>query len=240
MHPRITSTAIAIALTALSAPAAHAQDSSRTNEIYHIFDIKTSARRAEVIKALQDGLNPNISNSDSTTPIVMGPPPEAPGRFQIVNPFENSNFPYAAMIPSAQLAQMRTVKCDGAVWISSAMRKVSGSQKLMLTFCLFPYREGYALDIYAIDIKEKGGSLSNRLGRVLGQAIVGNSDGWTNKTILDAVRNVRRTISAQITYVEGQPEFTGTPWEDPIQGAPSGADKATQDTTTAPTTNKGQ
>lgn len=233
---RPAAAAAGIAIASLSGAAAQAQDSSRTNEIYHIFDIQTSARRAEIIKALQDGLNPNISKSDTMTPLVMGPPPQSAGRFSLVNPFENTQFPYAAMIPAAQMAQLRQVRCDGAVWINSAVRKVHGSQQLMLTMCLFPYTQGYQLDVYAIDMKEKGGSLSNRLGRALGEAIVGNSDGWTNKTILDTVRNVRRTLSARITYVEGQPEFTGAPWEDAIQGAPSGADKATQDNTSAPIT----
>ena len=217
----------------LASPAA-AQDSSRVTELYHIFDIQTDVRRGEMIKALQDGLNPNISNSDTTTPIVMGPAPEQPGRFKLVNPFENSPFPYAGMIPAAQMAIAKQVRCDGAVWISSAVRKVSGSQQLMLTMCLFPYTKGYQLDVYGVDIKERGGGISARLGRALGEAIVGKSDNWTNKTILDSVRSVRRVTNAKITYVEGQPEFTGTPWEDPVQGIPSAGDKQTEDTAPAP------
>lgn len=225
---------IAIACTLISAAPVHAQDSSRVTELYHIFDFKTEARRAEMIKALQDGLNPNISESDTTTPLVMGPAPETPGRFKLVNPIEDGRFPFASMIPAAQAAMMKQVRCDGAVWISSAVRRVKGSQQLMLTMCLFPYTQGYQLDVYAVDIKERGGGLSQRLGRMLGQAIVGNSDGWTNKTILDAVRSVRRTTGANVSYVEGQPEFVGTPWEDGMAIAPSAADKATQDNTAAP------
>ena len=220
----------ALAMTPI---AALAQDSSRTTELYHIFDFKTPMKRAEMIRILQDGINPNISKSNTVTPIVMGPAPEKPGRFTLVNPFENS--PYAGFVSTSQLSTIKQARCDGAVWISSAVRKVRGSQQLMITMCLFPYVEGYQLDVYAIDIKEKGGGLDARLGRALGQAIVGNSDNWTNKTILDVVRYVRSTAGATVSYVEGQPEFTGTPWEDGIQFAPSGADKKTVDTAPAPT-----
>lgn len=219
----------ALAMTPI---AAVAQDSSRTTELYHIFDFKTPMKRAEMIRILQDGINPNISKSNTVTPIVMGPAPEKPGRFTLVNPFENS--PYAGFVSTSQLSTIKQARCDGAVWISSAVRKVRGSQQLMITMCLFPYVEGYQLDVYAIDIKEKGGGLDARLGRALGQAIVGNSDNWTNKTILDVVRYVRSTAGATVTYVEGQPEFTGTPWEDGIQIAPSAADKRTIDTAPAP------
>ena len=226
----VAAVAGALAMTPI---AAAAQDSSRTTELYHIFDFKTAVKRGEMIKILQDGINPNISKSNTVTPIVMGPAPEKPGRFTLVNPFANS--PYAGFVSTSQLSTIKQARCEGAVWISSAVRKVRGSQQLMITMCLFPYVEGYQLDVYAIDIKEKGGGLDARLGRALGQAVVGNSDNWTNKTILDAVRYVRTSTGATVTYVEGQPEFTGTPWEDGIQIAPSAADKRTIDTAPAPT-----
>ena len=217
---------------------ASAQDSSRVTEIYHIFDFKTTARRAEIIKALQDGLNPNVAKSNTMTPIVMGAPPEKPARFTIVNPFENANFPLGGMIPPAQLAMAKQARCDGAVWISSAVRKTHGSQRLSLTMCLFPYVEGYQLDVYAIDAHERGGGISAMVGRAVGEAIVGKPEGWTNKTILDVVRSVRRVAGVEVSYVEGQPEFTGTPWEDGVTLTPSRADKATVDTAPAPGGNK--
>lgn len=222
---------LAPALLAAQSPA-HAEESSRATELYHIFDIKTAAKRDAIIKALQDGLNPNISKSDTITPLVMGAPPETPGKFTLVNPFEAS--PLGGLIPASQMAQMRQVRCDGAVWISTALRKVRGSNQLKLTMCLFPYAQGYHLDIHAIDIKERGGGLSERLGRAIGTAIVGNSDDWTKKTIIDVVRNVNRTLAPQIRYVEGQPELTGTPWLEAPQLTPSAADKATSGNSTAP------
>lgn len=229
----IAKTAIMIALLAKGASAtpAFAQDSDRANELYHIFDFKTTATRTAMAKALQDGLNPNVSNSNIITPIVMGAPPEKPGRFELYNPFENS--PFAGFVSAQQMATMKQARCNGAVWISSALRKVRGSQQLIITMCLYPYVEGYHLNVYAIDIKEKGGGISARLGRALGEAVVGDSSNRTNKTILDVVRSVRKVTGAQVKYVEGQPEFTGEPWLDVPTLLPSDLDKSTIDKTTA-------
>ena len=109
----VASIAGALAMTPI---AAVAQDSSRTTELYHIFDFKTAVKRGEMIKVLQDGINPNISKSNTVTPIVMGPAPETPGRFTLVNPFENS--PYAGFISTSQLSTIKQARCDGG-WAPS-------------------------------------------------------------------------------------------------------------------------
>lgn len=119
-----------------------AQDRNQSNELYHIFDLKTAAPKRDVIAAAGAGLKRNTSDAQTMTPIVMGAPPETPGRFTIRNPLEGSASMggIAAMIPALQLAQFKQASCDGAVWIANALRKVRGSQTLRLTLCLFPYR----------------------------------------------------------------------------------------------------
>lgn len=198
-----------------------AQDRNQSAELYHIFDLLTSAPRRDVIAAADAGLKRNTSEAQTITPIVMGPPPETPGRFTIRNMLEGNAAMggIAAMIPAAQLAQFKQASCDGAVWVANALRKVRGSQTLRMTLCLYPYRAGYHLNVYGIDVKEKGGGLSARLGRALAEQVVGKADEWTDKTILDVVRSIRASTGATIAYVEGQPEFAGKPWEDLPQAA---------------------
>jgi hypothetical protein len=89
---------------------------------------------------------------------------------------------------------------------------------------LFPYATGFNLDIYAIDVKQRGGGLSERLGRAIAGAVVGQPEDWTNKTILDVLRHVRSATATQISYIEGQPEFQGTPWEASTQLLPAKRD----------------
>ena len=216
---------IAAACAAMAAPAA-AQRADRSIEIYHIFDIKTDAPRSEVARAMTDGLNINVSDSDTIMPLVRGAPPETPGTFELVNPFENSRLGgLGALLGASQQAQIKQVQCDGAVWIANAVRRIRESQKLRMTMCLFPYTDGYHLDVYAVDTQEKGGGLAARLGRAIAGAVVKNPREWTNKTILDTVRSVTRQTGAEVRYIEGQPSFEGTPWLDDTTLLPSEAEQ---------------
>lgn len=79
--------------------------------------------------------------------------------------------------------------------------------------------------MYALDLKEKGGGIAAKLGRAIAGGIVGKPEEWTNKTILDVLRRVRRDTGAIITYVEGQPEFVGEPWNDERAIMPSANEK---------------
>lgn len=205
---------IAAASIALASPA-HAQRADRSIEIYHIFDLKTDAPRAEVTRAITDSLNNNVSDIETIMPLVRGAPPETPGTFELVDPFENSRLgAFGALIGASQRAQLKQVQCDGAVWIANAVRRIRGSQNLRLTMCLFPYTEGYHLDVYAVDTEEKGGGLAAKLGRAIAGAVVKDPREWTNKTIVGTVRSVANKTGATVTYVEGQPAFTDAPWND--------------------------
>ena len=205
---------IASVMLATAAPAA-AQRADRSIEIYHIFDLKTDASRTEITRAITDSLNANVTDSDTVMPLVRGEPPETPGTFELVDPFENSRLGgLGALIGASQRAQLKQVQCDGAVWIANAVRRIRGSQNLRLTMCLFPYTDGYHLDVYAVDTQEKGGGLAAKLGRAIAGAVVKNPREWTNKAIVGTVRSVANKTSAVVTYVEGQPAFEGTPWAD--------------------------
>lgn len=225
--PSISTLAITAALALAAAPSgALAQQASRSTELYHIFDIRTSADKNTMIRALTDGLNFNVSDSQTITPLVRGEPPETPGTFELVDPLAEGRLgALGSLLGSAQAAQLKQVRCDGAVWISTAQRRLRGSQNLRMTLCLFPYVGGYHLDVYAIDTADKGGSLGRRLGRAIAGAIVGDPGDWTNKTIVDALRSLRTNAGGTITYVEGQPAFSGEPWNESSTLVPSGDEK---------------
>ena len=218
----------AIAMTMTGAPA-NAQRADRSIELYHIFDIKTDAARGEVIRAITDSLNNNVSDSETITPLVRGAPPEVPGTFELVDPLENSRLGgLAALMGASQRAQLKQVQCDGAVWIANALRRIEGSHNLRITMCLFPYTDGYHLDVYAMDTQEKGGSLFKKLGRALAGAVVGDPREWTNKTIVGTVRSVRKKTGAEVSYVEGQPAFTDEPWNDDWTLTPQESEKTAE------------
>lgn len=190
---------------------------TKSVEYYRIFDIKTSATRQAVTKAASNGLGRNVNNAQEATPIPSsGEIPEKPGRFKLVNPFEGSKL--ALLAGGAGSVGVRIATCEGAVWTARAERNISGSDNLNLTACLFPYKGGYHLNLYAVFTKQEGGLF--QISRDMAHAIVGTPEEWTEKTFLDIVRSIRVNTGAEITLLEAQPELSGTPWLDSLDSMP--------------------
>lgn len=214
MSWKMTSTALAALLLGGSAAVpARADTSTRSRELYAIFDFATDAPKGQVIKATLDGMAMNISHSDTMTPVVMDEPPVTPGRFRVVDLLDGN--PMASMLalaPASQRMQFKRATCDGAIWIADAVREVEGMHTLRLTLCLFPRRGGVQLDAYGLEVQSRGGGLSQIVGRAISNKIVGTPDAWVSKTLLDMVRSIRERTAAKVTYVDGSLDFQGEPW----------------------------
>lgn len=187
-------------------------EKTKTVEYYRIFDVKTDADRQLVAEAASNGLGQNVNDANEATPIPsFSTPPEEPGRFKLVNPFEGSQMAAFAAMSGGSLG-FKIATCDGAVWTANAKREVSGSNNLSLTACLFQYKQGYHLDLYGVFTKQEGGIM--QLSRSMANAMVGTPEEWTEKTFLDIVRSIQKETGAQVALLEGQPKMQGTPWLD--------------------------
>ncbi len=192
-------------------------EKKQTVEYYRIFDIKTSANRQAVAKAASNGIGRNVNNAQEATPIPSsGEIPQKPARFKLVNPFEGSKL--TALAGGAGSLGFRMATCEGASWTAKAERRVSGSNNLNLTACLFQYKDGYHLDLYAVFTKQEGGLF--QVSRDMANAMVGTPEEWTEKTFLDIVRSIRANTGAEIVLLEAQPELSGTPWLDSMDSMP--------------------
>lgn len=206
-------TAATIALSACGTTNNYLAEKTKTVEYYRIFDIKTTASKQSIAKAASDGLGRNVNNAQEATPIPRSAIlPETPGRFAIVNPLEGTRL--GMLAGGAGSLGLQMAVCDGAAWTAKAVRNIAGSDNLNLTVCLFQYKEGYHLDMYAVFVKKEGGLF--QVSRDLAHAMVGTPEEWTEKTFLDVVRNVYANIDAKVSLLEAQPEINGTPWLDPL------------------------
>lgn len=184
----------------------------KTVEYYRIFDIKTNANRQLVSKAASDGIGRNAPSAEEVSPIPRSAEvPEKPERFKLVNPFQNSPA-LMALSGGAGSLGFSIATCDGASWTAKAVRDIAGSNKLNLWACLFPYKEGYNLDLYAVFTKEEGGL--KQVSRDIAYSMVGTPEEWTEKTFLDIVRSIQAKTESKISLLEAQPEMVGTPWLD--------------------------
>lgn len=186
-------------------------EKTKTVEYYRIFDIKTNADRFVVAESASKGLGRNVNDAKEAMPIPASSElPSKPGRFSLSNPLNGSI--YAALASGGGQIGFKIATCENASWTASAVRSISGQSHLSLTACLFPYTEGYHLDLYATFTKKEGGFME--ISRKAASALVGTPEEWVEKTFLDIVRQIRKDTGAQITFVEGYPRLQGTPWLD--------------------------
>lgn len=194
-------------------------DRHETVEMYHIWDLKTTAQPDVVIKAAADGLARNTNSVTQNRPLQLGVTvPDVPGRFQLIDvadAFKNTGMgALMALSGSAGNASLKSAKCDGAIWTAKAVRTVTGSDNLNLYTCIYRYKQGYQLDMYAVFQKQSGGLAE--LARGAAQAMVGTPEQWTNKTVIDTVRAVQSATGQEVRYVEGQPQITDLPKVDQL------------------------
>ncbi len=188
-----------------------------TVEMYHIFDIKTTAATSVVTKAAADGLTRNTNDLNQVTPLQMGKTvPVEPGRFVIDDigaRLAGSNSGMGAMMQMAAMqnggVSIKAARCDDAVWTSRAQRSIAGSSNLTLYSCLYKYQAGYRLNTYAVFKKTEGGVY--QVSRNIASTLVGTPEQWVNKTILDTVRAIENATGAKAVRLEGQPELNDLP-----------------------------
>ena len=188
-------------------------------EIYHIFDFKTQADVATVSRAAANGLAQNTNSVLSSTPLQIGNVvPAEPGKFTLMDLSNTLGGGMGAMMQIAAAqnggSTIKVAKCDGAVWTSKAVRNISGSSNLTLYSCLYRYRAGYNLDMYAVFSKTSGGL--NGIFQSGADALVGTPEAWVNKTIIDTVRAIESAAGAPGVHVEGQPELGPFPAVDKL------------------------
>tara|TARA_R110001583_G_scaffold167425_1_gene320214 strand:- start:3322 stop:3972 length:651 start_codon:yes stop_codon:yes gene_type:complete len=186
-------------------------EKTKNVEYYRIFKLETDADRYAVAEAASNGLGRNVNSATEANPIPnYTETPDKPGRFKIENPLAGTKM--AAFMGGGGSLGFKVATCEGAIWTASANRNITGSSDLRLTACLWEYKGGYHLDTYAAFQKAEGGIM--QISREMANAMVGTPEEWTEKTFIDIARAVHKETGAKITYLEGYPKLSGTPWLD--------------------------
>lgn len=185
-----------------------------TTEYYRVFDLRTKAPPALMAQAASDGLARNVNDMQTAIPLqTSAEVPAIPGRFKLVSPLQGSAL--AALAGSAGNVGLRVATCDGAVWTATANRVIQRSNQVRITACLYRYQLGYNLNLYAVVSQQEGGLM--QLSRSMAYAMVGTPEEWTDKTLFDVVRELRKASGAEVTLLEAQPAIAGLPWLDALE-----------------------
>jgi hypothetical protein len=101
--------------------------------------------------------------------------------------------------------------CAGAsaVITSSDHTMQKYGETSVLQGCIFPYRDGYRVNVYALFVQKSGGADVNVLGAMLGRVVtkaigLGDSGKFINETI-DDIEGRLKAIAPQVALVELQP-----------------------------------
>jgi hypothetical protein len=208
---------VIVALTGCASGNSYLANRNSTIEMYHIFDIKTTAGTSVLTKAAANGLAQNTNDLNQVSPLQMGKTvPVEPGRFVIEDigaKLAGANPGLGAMMQMAAMqnggVSIKAAKCDDAVWTSRAQRSIAGSSHLTLYSCLYKYQAGYRLNTYAVFKKTEGGLY--QVSRTIANSLVGTPEQWVNKTILDTVRSIENATGSKAVRLEGQPELIELP-----------------------------
>ena len=193
---------------------------SSTVEYYRVFDIKTDATAPTVAKAATDGINRNVKDAVVATPAGVEAT-DLPGHFKILDPTSAPPGTAVAKGPS----------CDGAAWTAKATPRVRGTEDMNLVACLFPYKSGYHLDMYAVFTKPEGGLM--QWPRRLTGVFLGTPEKFTDTAMMDVVRAIREGTGANVSLVEAKPNLPGTPWLEPSKASNAQASVAPAATSSA-------
>lgn len=194
----------------------------KTVEYYRVFDIKTDPGNPAVVKAASDGISRHVSDAALATPAAAGGLQEQPGRFKLALPTSSAPGTAAGQAPN----------CEGASWTAKGAPRVNGGDNMNVIACLFPYKNGYHLDMYAVFTKKEGGWLE--WPRRAAGRLMGTPETWTDQTMVDVVRAIRDATGAQVALVEAKPGLNGMPWMEPNSGAAPGMSGAAPGTSAAP------
>lgn len=199
-------------ITACDSTNAYLSKKTETSEMYRIFDLKTSASVDKIGKAAIEGLTYSIPTATSTHSIQTEIPDEPPA-MKITNPLKGTSFAKLASLSGQGSTAFKTMDCEDAVYSLSGHKEVTSDSTIKIQVCVFPYKEGYRVNEYAVLTKESGGLF--QISRIGAHALVGTPEEWTEKVLLDVVRNIKKNnADANIAFIEGYPDISGTPWLD--------------------------
>mgnify|MGYP000202182970 CR=1 FL=1 len=170
-------------------------------EGFRVYDIKGASSLSDVSRSLKTALQENSDKTIFSNNIPPHPLPEKPNRFQVVNPFANSNM---GALLAAQGSAMRIPKCEGSPFTGMTQDDFDGSENTTFFVCLQPYTEGYHMDVYYTFTKVSGGFTPEALGKSLAQSAFGDSSQFIPRTIADLEKAVKST-GASINLVEAYP-----------------------------------
>ncbi|MEG0040581.1 MAG: hypothetical protein RR775_21295 [Massilia sp.] len=130
---------------------------------------------------------------------------------------------------ASALGTVSVPDCPGAAAIiaSSDTTMAKYAEASILQGCVFPYRDGYRVNVYALFVQKTGGADVRVLGAMLGRAVtnaigIGDSSRFIGETV-DDIEARLKAVTADVALIELQPARPDKPLAADRAGAAPGA-----------------
>lgn len=196
--------AFTLIATIFSIGCASVTPTNEAAEGFKIYDIQTPSTSALTLKLssnLKEVMQKNAKDVQINNAIPPATLPEKPPRFELINPFKNSQ---GLLALAGQQSSIKIPSCEGAVIEATSHNPFAGSENTTFFVCLMPYQKGYHMDVYYQFKKASGGLSTKALGSALAQSIVGDSSQFIPR-ILAALEDAVKSAGAQPVLIESYP-----------------------------------
>lgn len=173
----------------------------QTETAYAIFDVQPASINRE---AFLQGITKAVQRNSTQVTVSRGIPPAdlpaQPGRFEIKDPFGNSNM---GALLAASGKSVKVPVCEDSIMTISSGNTFMAEQGENTSFflCVLPYQKGYHIDIYATFSRLSGGLSGEALGTALARSVIGESSQFIPRTIND-VKAAAESVGGRVTIVD--------------------------------------
>lgn len=191
---------VALAGAVLSSGCASVVTPTKTVEsAFVIYDVKPTVDRNALMNAIVEAVQTHNRYAVVDRGIPPAELPEKPGRFKLVNPFAGTGL---GALAASQGGVVRVAVCDDPLLqIKAGSKDAYGNEGTSFTLCLFPYREGYRIDIYATFEKYTGLASTQAIAAQINRAVVGDSSQFIPRA-MNEVRLAAEKTGATVTIVD--------------------------------------
>jgi len=173
----------------------------QTESAFVIYDIQPETiDRSQFLDAITKAVQKHSSQVRINREIPPAELPEKPGRFVLKDPFANSNM---AALMAASGHSTKIPVCDGSLMtLSSADTSMSEfGERTSFHLCVFPYKQGYHVNIYSSFSRASGSFSAATLGATLARSVVGDSSQLIPRT-MNEVRLAAEQFGGKVNIVD--------------------------------------
>lgn len=193
-----------IALTAILLGGCASTTPTRTTEqAYMVIDVKgDTAIRDRVLDTVIKTAQENMSSLTVNRGIPPSTLPEKATRFELVEPFANTQLNGFAALAAASGANTKMPSCkDPILTMKSSKSSRDWGERTTFFICVVQYQAGYHVDIYTTFEQQSGGLSVNALSASLARSVVGDTSQIIPRT-MKRIESALATVSSETTVVD--------------------------------------